>query len=214
MNQLESIVEKAFCYVKDFFEGDYSGHDYYHTVRVYRLAKRLAKEEQGNMEIVLLAALLHDVDDRKLTGNVTDTYPNARQFLSANHLEKDRIEEIIQIISQVSFKGEDSVLPDTLEGKIVQDADRLDAIGAIGIARTFAYGGAKGMPMHLPDYEIKDNMTQEEYYQNRGTSIGHFYEKLLKLKNLMGTETGKRLAAERHQYMAAFLERFIEEWEM
>ena len=138
---------------------------------------------------------------------------NAKTFLKNLEFSDEKIESICHIISQVSFKGTDSVVPDTIEGKIVQDADRLDAIGAIGIGRTFAYGGSHKTPMHIPNMEIKENMSAEEYYKNVGTTINHFYEKLLKLKDLMNTETAKKMAHHRHEYMQEFLKEFYDEWE-
>lgn len=206
------ILEKAFAYLKDIFREDSSGHDYYHSVRVYNNALNIARKEGGNIFIIKLGALLHDVDDRKLF-DTSDKLQNARKFLTDNCVDESSVEEICKIIKAVSFKGNESVIPDTIEGKIVQDADRLDALGAIGIARTFAYGGYKGRPIYEPYEEPIDNMTAEEYENHISTSVNHFYEKLLKLKYLMNTDTAKLIADNRHAYMEEFLDEFINEWD-
>ena len=210
---MENIIDKTIEYVKDFFEKDFSGHDFYHTLRVYNLAKYITKFEECDIELVYLGALLHDVDDYKLVGKEKEPFYNAKTFLKSLGYSNKKIEQICHIISQVSFKGKDTVVPDTIEGKIVQDADRLDAIGAIGIGRTFAYGGSHKIPMHIQNMEYKENMSAEEYYENVGTTINHFYEKLLKLKDLMNTETAKNMAKHRHEYMQEFLKEFYDEWE-
>lgn len=211
--KMEDITNKAIEYVKEFFKKDFSGHDYYHTIRVYNLAKQICEVENGNPEIVALSALLHDVDDCKIVGKQKEKFKNAKTFLRSQNYSEDKIERICHIISQVSFKGKDTEKPDSVEGMIVQDADRLDAIGAIGIGRTFAYGGSHKIPMHIPDLKYKENMTEEEYFSNIGTTINHFYEKLLKLKDLMNTETAKKIAQNRHDYMEKFLEEFYIEWD-
>lgn len=210
---MESLINKAIAYVEDFFKEDFSGHDFYHTLRVYNLAKYIAKNEKCDMEIVCLGALLHDVDDYKLVKQQGEPFKNAKSFLREENYSEEKIEKICNIISQVSFKGKDTVIPDTIEGKIVQDADRLDAIGAIGIGRTFAYGGNRKIPMHIPNLQYQENMSAGEYYENVGTTINHFYEKLLKLKDLMNTDTAKKMAKHRHEYMEMFLKEFYEEWE-
>ena len=209
----EDLLEKTLLYIKDRFKNDYSGHDYYHSVRVYNLATSICKEESGNLEIVQLASLLHDVDDYKLFGGNVSTYSNAEIFLKKNNISDEKIELICNIIGSISFKGTDSKIPKSLEGKIVQDADRLDAIGAIGIARTFAYGGSKNRSMHLPNEKPHDNMNFEEYSTLNGTTINHFYEKLLKLKDLINTDTAKKIAESRHKYMETFLSEFFDEWD-
>jgi len=206
------IVEDAIEYVKEFFEDIKDGHDAYHTIRVYNIADKIAIEEKANIEIVRLVALLHDVDDRKIVGK-DNNLNNAKNFLKAHKVDKETIEKICDIIKQVSFVGEDSVVPDTLEGKIVQDADRLDAIGAIGIARCFAYQASHGGQMHNPDIQYKEHMSKEEYENYKTTSINHFYEKLLKLKDMMNTETAKKIAKERHNIMKEYLNNFLAEWD-
>lgn len=209
---MENIIEKTIEYIKDFFKEDFSGHDFYHTLRVYKLAKCIAKSEECDIELVCLSALLHDVDDYKLVGKEKEAFSNLKSFLKSQNYSNEKIEQICNIVSQVSFKGK-SIIPDTIEGKIVQDADRLDAIGAIGIGRAFAYGGSRNRPMHNPDMRPRENMSSKEYYESVGTTINHFYEKLLQLKDLMNTETAKNIANHRHKYMEEFLKEFYDEWE-
>ena len=152
----------------------------------------------------------HDADDRKLFGD--NGYANARRFMDSQGIPEDVQDRVVGIISQISFKGTDSVVPDTLEGRIVQDADRMDAVGAIGIARAFAYGGSRGRAMHIPGEEPRMGMDAEQYHANRGTTINHFHEKLLLLKDSMNTGAAKRMAAARHEYMVGFLDEFMAEW--
>lgn len=193
------MIERAMDYARKVFAGDASGHDFDHTLRVFRLATTIAKEENANLEIVQLAALLHDVDDRKLSPQTYDNKDNAVTFLRKNGVEQEKIKRIIQIISQISFSAGNGA-PSTLEGMCVQDADRLDAIGAIGIGRAFAFGGSRGRQIHDPEGKDKT------------TTIQHFYDKLLLLKDRMNTESGKKLARQRHQFMEDFLHRFYAEW--
>ena len=202
---------KGEAFARNIFKNDSSGHDIYHTVRVCDLARIICSQEGGDERIVRLAALLHDVDDRKLFGD--NGFFNARSFMESEGVSLDDQDMICRIISQISFKGKDSVVPDTLEGKIVQDADRMDAIGAIGIARAFAYGGSRGRAMHIPDDAPKEDMSAEEYFANEGTSVNHFYEKLLLLKDMMNTDTARRMAEQRHSYMVEFLDEFMAEWQ-
>ena len=204
--------EKRF--IQGIFSGDSSGHDYYHTIRVYKLATKIAKQENADVKIVQLAALLHDVDDIKLSPDTYVTKKNAVDFMTINKIDGKKIEAVCKIIDEVSFAGTDSVVPDTIEGKCVQDADRLDAIGAIGIARTFAYGGSKGRRIHDPDIKPMTNMNKADYNQNHNsTSINHFYEKLLLLKDMMNTETAKKMAMHRQAVMKEYLVEFMAEWE-
>lgn len=209
----ENLLEKTLLYIKKRFQDDYSGHDYYHSIRVYKLATTICKEENGDLEIVQLAALLHDVDDYKLFGGNVGACSNAEIFLRENKIPDTKIRAICDIISSISFKGTDTQIPQSKEGKIVQDSDRLDAIGAIGIARVFAYGGSKDRALHIPSEKPQVNMNFEEYSKSNGTSINHFYEKLLKLKDLMNTETAKKIAISRHKYMEDYLSEFFDEWD-
>lgn len=207
---MDGIFLRAEKFAEGVFAGDSGGHDIYHTLRVHSVARRICAEEGGNERIVRLAALLHDVDDPKLFGNAG--YANAMRFMESEGIPAEEREKIIRIISQISFKGSGSSVPDTLEGKIVQDADRMDAIGAIGIARAFAYGGSKGRPMHIPSEKPRESMTEEEY-RSEGTTLNHFHEKLLKLKGLMNTESARKMAERRHIYMEEFLDEFLREWD-
>ena len=208
------MTESVIKFVKGIFAYDCSGHDYHHTMRVYRLAMQIAEQENADMLIVQLAALLHDVDDVKLSPETHEAKKNAVGFMKNNGVDDKVIASVCKIIDEVSFAGTDSVVPSTLEGKCVQDADRLDAIGAIGIARTFAYGGSKGRRIHDPDIKPMTNMNKADYHQNHNsTSINHFYERLLLLKDMMNTETAKKMAMHRQAVMEDFLEEFMVEWE-
>ncbi len=207
----EGTFDRAKEFARNLFQGDSSGHDIYHTLRVHDLARTICSQEGGDEDIVRLAALLHDVDDRKLFGD--NGFLNARRFMDSESISIDDQLYICDIIEQISFKGEDSVRPTTLEGKIVQDADRMDAIGAIGIARAFAYGGSKGRDIYVPGDDPKMGMSEKEYFDNKGSSINHFYEKLLLLKDLMNTESARKMAQARHDYMVGYLDEFMAEWQ-
>ena len=208
------MVESAIAYVKKMLSDDCSGHDYHHTMRVYRLAMQIAERENADMLTVQLAALLHDVDDVKLSPETYETKKNAVGFMKNNGVDDKVIDSVCKIIDEVSFAGIDSVEPSTIEGKCVQDADRLDAMGAIGVARTFAYGGSKGRKIYDPDIKPLTNMNKTDYRQNHNsTSINHFYEKLLLLKDMMNTETAKKKAEHRQAVMEDYLEEFMSEWE-
>ena len=205
------LIARAAEYVKEKFENEYSGHDWFHTLRVFRTATRIAEAEGADVETVQLAALLHDVDDRKLSPETYEDKANARNFLSANKVDESRIDEICRIIGEISFA--ENCVPPTLEGKCVQDADRLDAIGAIGIARAFAYGGNHKRLMYHPDIAPNPNMSREEYVKSQSTTVNHFHEKLFKLTDMMNTDTAKSIAKERDAYMRDFIAEFLDEWE-
>lgn len=209
----KEIIEHALEYVKKLFENDYSGHDYFHTLRVYRMATRIAEQENANVELVQLAALLHDVDDIKFSPETHKNKDNARGFLREKGVDEMMIDAICEMIGEVSFAGTDTVVPRTLEGKCVQDADRLDAIGAIGIARAFAYGGSHNRVMYHPDSKPNMNMSGEEYHNHVSTTINHFYEKLFRLKAMMNTNTAREIAEGRERYMRDYISEFMEEWD-
>lgn len=207
------LIEKALAFVEEFFAQDYSGHDYFHTLRVFRTATCIAQKEQADLNIVRLAALLHDVDDRKLSAETCAEKANARRFLTESQVDPQTIAKICRIIDEISYAGQDSVVPESLEGKCVQDADRLDAIGAIGIARAFAYGGSHNRYMHHPDIAPKLHMSKAEYQQSNSTTINHFYEKLFLLADMMNTPTAKEIAIARNRYMQEFVKEFMAEWD-
>lgn len=204
-------MEKIKQYVKDLLAKEYSGHDYYHCIRVYNNAMLICKDMDCDKQLVSVASLLHDVDDAKLFDS--KDYDNAKKILNDLNYEKDFIEKVINIIKDVSFKGKDSVIPSSLEGKIVQDADRLDAIGAIGIARTFAYGGNHNRLIYDPSIKPNLNMDYNQYKNANNPTINHFYEKLLLLKDMMNLEKSKEIATHRHKFMEEYLKEFYDEWD-
>ncbi len=216
----QGIIVKVIYKVRQKLEGEGSGHDWWHVYRVWKMAQHIGKEENANMFVVELAALLHDIADWKSHGGNDTVGPRvARQILSEHGVSEDVINHVCEIISTMDFKGA-GVKSEmkTLEGKVVQDADRLDAIGAIGIARTFAYGGHKGRSMYEPEQKLGVQLpfmhqTKEDYFRNESPTINHFYEKLLLLKDRMNTEAAKKLAEGRHQFMKEYLDRFFREWE-
>ena len=207
-------IEKTINFVKQKLEGAEAGHDWFHIERVWKLSKKIAKNEEANTEIVELAALLHDIADPKFhNGDETLATKISLEFLKSIDVEENIINQVLYIIENISFKnrGQAPKIP-SIELQIVQDADRLDAIGAIGIARTFNFGGFKNNLMYHPDIQPQLNMSKEEYKKSNGTTINHFYEKLLLLKDLMNTETAKKIASERHDFMLQFLDEFYKEW--
>lgn len=207
-------IDKTISFVKDKLYGEGSGHDWFHIERVYKTSLYLADKENANIFVVSLAALLHDIDDWKFSKDNTTNTTNIEAFLDSIDVDKKTIATVCSIIKTLSFKGGvvDSTQT-TIEGKIVQDADRLDAIGAIGIARTFAYGGNKDRLMYDPSISPKTFNSLSEVKDEENHTINHFYEKLLKLKDLMNTDSGRKLALERHEFMKKFLEQFYLEWE-
>ena len=207
------LIEDTKTFLKQQLTDAEGGHDYFHTERVLNNAVKIAKGEDCNLLVVQLGALLHDVADSKFHNGDESKGPQiAREFLSKQEVEKDVIEQVINIIENISFKGGNFDQKfKSIELDIVQDADRLDAIGAVGIARTFNYGGFKNRALYNPEIAPNLTMTKEEYKKSDSPTINHFYEKLLLLKDKMNTETGKKIAVERHQFMELFLENFFEE---
>ncbi|MGG3470205.1 HD domain-containing protein [Neobacillus pocheonensis] len=201
-------------FVRNELGEDATGHDWFHVDRVRRNALHICKEEKtGDPFIIEMAALLHDIPDEKLNESAEKGKQKLESFLQSVSLtDADKI-HIMQIIESISYKGGRNTILETVEAKIVQDADRLDAIGAIGIARAFAYGGKKGQPIYNPNINVREEMGLEEYRKGKSTSIHHFYEKLLKLKDLLNTETAKKMAESRHKTMVLFLDQFYQEWD-
>ena len=211
----EYILSETETYVRRKLEGEGTGHDWWHIHRVRNMALELGKEEKANLFVVELAALLHDIADHKFhdgdedIGSVT-----ARKWLKKLDISKKTIDHVCDIIHGVSFKGAKVETPmKTIEGKVVQDADRLDALGAIGIARAFAYGGYKGRELHNPNISPEAHESFEKYKKSAGPTLNHFYEKLFLLKDRMNTQSGRKIAEGRHQFMKEFVERFLQEWE-
>ncbi|MBO6185332.1 MAG: HD domain-containing protein [Chryseobacterium sp.] len=211
---MNKIIQNTIQFVKEKLEGAEAGHDWFHIERVWKLSKKIAQTEDCNLEVVELSALLHDIADPKFhNGDETLALKISREFLETQKVEEEIIQQVLFIIQNISFKNRGEApqnLP--IELKIVQDADRIDAIGAIGVARTFNFGGFKNNLMYHPDIQPKLNMSKEEYKKSNGTTINHFYEKLLLLKDLMNTNEGKKIAEERHQFMLTFLDQFMIEW--
>jgi len=211
MDRIKLINDTA-NFVKTVLGNDSSGHDWWHIHRVRALALQIAKAEGADLFVVEMAALLHDVDDWKIVGGDT-IGQKSRDWLNKNGVEKSMAVKICSVIDGVSFKGAKvSTFTNDLECAVLQDADRLDAIGAIGIARTFAYGGSRGRILYDPEVSPVMHTNFEDYKKGDGPTINHFYEKLLLLKDLMQTESGRFHALQRHEYMTRFLEQFYTEW--
>ena len=210
-----TIIDTTILFVKEQLAHAEGGHDWFHIERVYKNALLIAKEEDCDLTVVKLAALLHDIADSKFHDGDESVGPKiAREFLESQNISKEIITHVIAIIENISFKGGN--FEKTFSSKelaIVQDADRLDAIGAIGIARTFNYGGFKNRPLYNPNIQPKLNMSKEEYKNSEAPTLNHFYEKLLLLKDKMNTETGKKIAKKRHDFMVHFLAQFYAEWD-
>ena len=211
----QKIIDAVAISVKALFTNEGTGHDWWHIHRVWKTATKIAEESNADQFVVQLAALFHDIADWKFhDGDLSAGSVKTKEVLVLMHVEDEIISHVCEIVERISFKGagvKNGIR--TLEGMIVQDADRLDAIGAIGVARAFAYGGSKGRLMH--DTNIKSNLHKnfDEYKNNVSPTINHFYEKLLLLKDLMNTETGKKIAESRHQYLEDFLKQFYLEWD-
>lgn len=213
MNRQE-IIQRTAAYVKQEFQNDSSGHDWWHIQRVWKNATTLCEGEKADAFIVQLAALLHDLDDWKFNEAGDESPRRARAWMESCRVDPHIIEAVCEIIMHVSFKGADvENKMKTIEGLIVQDADRLDALGAIGIGRAFAYGGYKNRPIYDPGTPPQMHKSFEEYRNSRSATINHFYEKLLLLKEKMNTPAARRIAEKRHEVMLRFLDQFMKEWE-
>lgn len=214
MNKKE-IIKQTEEHIKNKLSGEGSGHDWWHVYRVWKMAINICKEEKADIFVVQLASLLHDISDWKFNLGDDDIGPKlAREWLEKMQVDEKTIFHVCSIIKDMSFKGaEVKSQMKTKEGMIVQDADRLDATGAVGVARTFAYGGHKGREIYNPNIKPERHKSFEEYKNSKSPTINHFYEKLLLLKNLMNTKTGRRIAEERHIFMEQFLDKFFKERE-
>ena len=210
-----TIIDNTILFVKQQLENAEGGHDWFHIERVYKNALLIAEGVDCDLIVVKLGALLHDIADSKFHGGDETVGPKtARTFLESQNIKEDIILHVIAIIENISFKGGNFEKKfNSKELEIVQDADRLDAIGAIGIARTFNYGGFKNRPLYNPNIQPNLNMNKEEYKNSESPTLNHFYEKLLLLKDKMNTETGKKVAKKRHDFMVSFLSQFYSEWE-
>lgn len=211
----EEVLERTEAFIRQQLAGESSGHDWWHIARVRAAAMSIGRTENADLYIVELAALLHDVADWKFHGGDEEAGPRAAAaWLQSLGADADTIEHVAEIVATISFKGAKVATPmRTLEGRVVQDADRLDAIGAVGIARTFAYGGHAGQPMHDPSLAAEAHATFADYKTKRTSTINHFHEKLLLLKDRMNTASGRRLAEGRHAFMEQFLKQFDDEWQ-
>jgi uncharacterized protein len=213
---MSDLTKRTIEYVKIKLQDEYTGHDWYHAERVWKLAKRLQEEEGGDKELIELSALLHDLGDYKKYefNEIKGTFV-LRGMMDVLEIEEEKKEKILQIIDEAQFIGDDTKPPTSVEAKIVQDADYLDALGAIGIARTFATGGKIGRMLHDPNRKPRVRLSKKDYQTKKkaGTSINYFYEKSLKLPKMMNTKTGKELAQGRVECMKDFLEKFYKEWE-
>ena len=213
MNQ-NDIIQKTSEYIKKEFGDDSSGHDWWHIYRVWKNAITICEKEKADKFVVELAALLHDLDDWKFNEAKDETPHRAKAWMESCKIDSQTIEAVCEIIMHISFKGgnvQNKI--NSLEGFIVQDADRLDAIGAIGIGRAFAYGGYKNRPMYDPESSNQMHESFEEYKNSKSATINHFYEKLLLLKGMMNTDSAKKIAEQRHEVMVKFLDQFMNEWE-
>lgn len=210
MNMNDEVIKLVADEVKDKFKNDGTGHDWWHIHRVWQMAKKICKDENADEYVVQLSALLHDIADWKYhDGDDTVGPKKAREIFEKYKVDEGVVNHVVEIIAGLSFKGAGvETKMKTIEGMIVQDADRLDAIGAIGIARTFAYGGHKNNLIYDPEIKPIIHNTKEEYFNSVGTTINHFYEKLLLLKDLMNTDTAKQIALKRHEFMEDFLKNF------
>lgn len=210
----ETVIQKTIEFTKKVLLNAEGGHDWWHILRVWKLSKHIAQTENVNNFVVALGALLHDIGDSKFHDGDEEIGPRkARKFLSSLGIDEEIITHVENIISNISFKGGKHTQKfKSPELDVVQDADRLDAMGAIGVARTFNYGGHRGREIYNPEIKPILNMTREEYKNNNAPTINHFYEKLLLLKDRMNTNTGKSIAEQRHKFMEHFLDEFYKEW--
>ncbi len=217
MNKKE-IIRKTEAFVRSTLEGSEAGHDWSHIERVVRNARTIGQAENADPFVIELAALLHDIADSKFHGGDEELGPvRSERFLNELGLPQDLVEHVVNIVRNISFKNELDSSPDeafdSLELRVLKDADRLDAIGAIGVARAFHYGGYKNRSIYDPTVQPVEGLSKDQYKNSQAPTINHFYEKLLLLKDKMNTETGRRMATRRHAFMEEFLDNFYREWD-
>jgi uncharacterized protein len=210
------LIQKTEAFVKDRLEGEGTGHDWWHVVRVVNIARKIHSIEGGDWFVIELALLLHDVGDGKVIKKDNDDYSIAENYLVSQNVSTETIDRVISIIKTMSYSKSFDLTEkdDSIEFNIVQDADRLDAIGAIGIGRAFAYGGSRARPLYDPDYKSREFKSSEDFKKTRteGSTIHHFYDKLLLLKDKLNTKTAKEIADQRDEFMQLFLQEFLDEW--
>lgn len=212
----DTLVQDTEKFVKGKLSGEGTGHDWWHVVRIVNIARKIHSREGGNWLVIHLTLLLHDVGDGKVIGQDEDDYSIAQNFLENQNISLETINEIMSIIKTMSYSKsfDNPEKNDSIEFKIVQDADRLDAIGAIGVARAFTYGGSRSRPLYDPDYNSREFKSSEDFKKTRteGSTVHHFYDKLLLLKDKLNTKTAKEIAIQRDEFMQLFLKEFLDEW--
>jgi uncharacterized protein len=214
VSKKRSVSRAAVAFVKDTLSEEGTGHDWYHIQRVWKNAREINTIEKGDAFIIILAVLLHDVGDRKVIHKDEDDYTIAYNFLTGQDLSTDIVERVMYIIKHMSFSSSFDSDPQSksIEFMVVQDADRLDALGAIGVARVFAYGGSRNRPLYDPAVPARNYTSKADYQQKTTSSFHHFYEKVLLLKDLMNTKTAKKIASKRHRFVLSYMEQFLHEW--
>lgn len=212
----ETLIRNTEEFVKSKLNGEGTGHDWWHVVRIINIARKIHSQEGGDWLIIQLTLLLHDVGDGKVIGREEDDYSIAQNFLKGQNVPSKTINEIMSIIKTMSYSKsfDNPEKNDSIEFKIVQDADRLDAIGAIGVARAFTYGGSRARPLYDPGYTSREFKSSEDFKKTRteGSTVHHFYDKLLLLKDKLNTDTAKEIANQRDEFMQLFLQEFLDEW--
>lgn len=212
----DRLIQNTEEFVKSKLSGEGTGHDWWHVVRIINTARKIHSLEGGDWLVIQLTLLLHDVGDGKVIGQDEDDYSIAQNFLESQNVSPETINEIMSIIKTMSYSKsfDNPAKNNSIEFKIVQDADRLDAIGAIGVARAFTYGGSRSRPLYDPDYTSREFKSSEDFRKTRteGSTVHHFYDKLLLLKDKLNTETAKEIAIQRDEFMELFLKEFLDEW--
>jgi uncharacterized protein len=215
-NISDALIKRTLEYVKQKMAGEHTGHDWFHIERVCEMAKQIQAVEGGDLKLINMAALLHDLGDYKQYGfsELKGSFV-LRGMMDVLEIDHDLKETLVKIIDEAQFKGDDTATPSSIEAKILQDSDWLDSLGALGIARTFATGGNGGRPIHVPSIKPRQKLSKTDYIfkKNEGTSINYFYEKILKIPKMLNTKTAKKIGEERARFVEIFLDEFINEWD-